>query len=382
MINYTEKNKKNNKLIIAIILTILFVISGFIFFILQSNNILHKIAISKQSKMQFKWPDTQISSLIPAPQSTNGHIGYSSDKRLSVDVYNVTLDDYLDYCEQCKTYSFHYHSNQDDRSFIAYDPNGNRLTISYDVNSAQMTIYIRTNYEDEGDFIPVNIIGLKMEVKSATPSGCIVEITQEGGNITGELITGSSFNLQKQNENGSWIENTDVYYADFTAESYKINHNNVTEMNISWDYICGALNNGHYRIVKEVNDFRKSGDYDRLFLYAEFDISVNSELSSTSKDTDNLIYYGKHSIQVDKRSNIIIQLAGLDDYDSIKSIIVYNCQTKHEVQLPVSGEVKYTAEDDASYYIYAIKDDGDFVDLSNRIGIEHAYTTDDEFIMD
>ena len=25
--------------------------------------------------------------------------------------------------------------------------------------------------------------------------------------------------------------------------------------------------------------------------------------------------------------------------------------------------------------------DGEFVDLSNRIGIEHAYTTDDEFII-
>ena len=67
---------------------------------------------------------------------------------------------------------------------------------------------------------------------------------------------------------------------------------------------------------------------------------------------------------------------------SLISVCIYNCQTKQEVQLPVSSEIKYTAEDDASYYIYAMNSNGETLDLSNSISIEHAYTTDNAFIMD
>ena len=113
------------------------------------------------------------------------------------------------------------------------------------------------------------------------------------------------------------------------------------------------------------------------------DTAYDTESSNeTSSNVNDLIYYGKSSIQVDKGSNIIVRLARLDDYDSLTSVCVYNCQTKQEVQLPVSSEIKYTAEDDASYYIYAINSKGESLDLSNSISIEHAYTTDNEFIMD
>ncbi len=274
MIKDAEKNKSFNKLIISIILAILCVAGGSILFLFQDDNIQYRIAISKQSKMHFEWPDTQMASLIPAPQSTSGHVGHSSDKRLSVDVYNVTPDDYLAYCDQCKTYSFHYYFKQDNTSFIACDPTGNSLKISYDENSAQMTIYIRNDdHKDNNEYISLDEIGLTMNVKNITPTGCIIELIQEGGNVTGDLITGSGFLVQNQNENGAWIENDNIYRADFTAEAYNINRNDVTVMTTSWEYICGALDNGHYRIVKEVYDFRKSGDFDRYFVYAEFDIT-------------------------------------------------------------------------------------------------------------
>lgn len=284
MIMDNEKTKTNYKLIITIILAILLVAGGSIFFLFQDDNIQHRIAISKKSKNIFEWPDTQMASLIPAPQSTNGHIGHSSEKRLSVDVYNVTPDDYLAFCEQCKTYSFHYSSKQDDSSFIAYDPTANRLDISYDVNSAQMTLCIRNDdYEKNNEFISADRIGLTMNVNNVTSAGCIAEFVQEDGNVTGELITGATFFIQKQNENGAWIENTNVYYADFTAEAYNISLNDVTRMPVSWDYICGTLENGHYRIVKDVYDLRNPGDYDRYWVYTEFDIS-DVDISASNDD--------------------------------------------------------------------------------------------------
>ena len=110
--------------------------------------------------------------------------------------------------------------------------------------------------------------------------------------------------------------------------------------------------------------------------------TYDSESSNIiSSNVNDLVYYGESAIQIEKGDNIIIRLVGWDDYATLKSICVYNCQTKNEVQLSVSSEVKYTAEDNGFYYIYAITDVGEYVDLSKRIGIEHAYTTDDEFII-
>ena len=375
-----KSDKRISKwLLVTILFAIVIALGGTIFFISQSTAVQEHIAQKRLDKMHFEWPDTYIASLLPIPQSNNGHIGHNSDNAFSVYVYNVTTDDYHDYCELCMNYGFHYLSNKNDFSYTAYDPTGNMLNISYDVNSAQMTIYISNRInENNGDFISVDVLGLTMNVKSVNPSGCIIEITQEGGNITGELITGSKYYLQELNENVAWIENTKIYYADFTAESYSINRDSVTGMNISWDYICGTLDNGHYRIVKEVLDFRKSGDYDTYFLFAEFDIdnTTASLPTKSSGNIGNLLYYGKSALHVDKGNNIIIQLATLDDYDSVKSVCVYNCQAKKEILLPVSGEVKYTAEDSGSYYIYAIMNDGKSLDLIEICGIEHAHTVD------
>ena len=106
-------------------------------------------------------------------------------------------------------------------------------------------------------------------------------------------------------------------------------------------------------------------------------IPVNQSLSIQSPENiDNLLYYGKSALHVDKGNNIIIQLATLDDYDSVKSVCAYNCQAKKEILLPVSGEVKYTAEDSGSYYIYAIMNDGKSLDLIDICGIEHSHTVD------
>ena len=57
MIKDNENTKTNYKLIITIILAILLVAGGSIFFLFQDDNIQHRIAISKQSKSIFEWPD-------------------------------------------------------------------------------------------------------------------------------------------------------------------------------------------------------------------------------------------------------------------------------------------------------------------------------------
>lgn len=101
----------------------------------------------------------------------------------------------------------------------------------------------------------------------------------------------------------------------------------------------------------------------------------------SSEYRDNLIYYGDTAIRIDMGSTIIIRLKGLDDYDSFKSVFVSNCNTKQVVQLPVLKEIIYTVEEDGYYNIYAITDEGRFVNLSNSIGIEKSYATDSRITM-
>ena len=146
MINYTEKNKKNNKLIIAIILTILFVISGFIFFILQSNNILHKIAMSKQSKMQFNWPDSKMASLIPKPSSNCGHIEINGENELLVEIYNATQDDFHEYLLRSNI-RFDKYEKRNEIYYSAYDEEGNILELDYYSADQMMKIHVYESRE-------------------------------------------------------------------------------------------------------------------------------------------------------------------------------------------------------------------------------------------
>ena len=42
------------------------------------------------------------------------------------------------------------------------------------------------------------------------------------------------------------------------------------EHDVNWEWLYGALPAGQYRMVKEVMDFRDTGDYDTAEFYIEF----------------------------------------------------------------------------------------------------------------
>ena len=130
-----------------------------------------------------------------------------------------------------------------------------------------------------------NPIGLQMYVKDVTPVGCTLVFSQNGGNVTGELQTGQWYEIQVRNAKGEWIDNSskDVEIA-WEDIAYLISNNGMTEMDLNWEYLYGRLNDGHYRIVKKVMDYRAPGDYDEYDIYAEFDIG--DVAASTESVTD------------------------------------------------------------------------------------------------
>lgn len=141
------------------------------------------------------------------------------------------------------------------------------------------TIIITMDVIDEnGDVAPQNPIGLSMYVKNVTSTGCTLVFNQSGGNVTGELQTGEAFQLQVPNlTTGEWIDDSASDIVAWKDIAYTINQDDKTEIEIDWSVYYGIRESGHYRIKKEVMDFRGPGDYDTYDIYWEFSIDSDEK---------------------------------------------------------------------------------------------------------
>lgn len=138
--------------------------------------------------------------------------------------------------------------------------------------------------------------GVTLSVKNVTPTGATVVFSQNGGNPTGELSTGSWYSLEYENEEMAFAVEGDICW---TAEAYTIPKNGEFEIDVNWSWLYGTLEPGTYRIVKEVMDFRGTGDYDIKEYSVEFTVG-GKEVKSVSRmkivdgaETGNLVLAGE-----------------------------------------------------------------------------------------
>ena len=133
---------------------------------------------------------------------------------------------------------------------------------------------VEYEFDEKGVIVP-DEWGLKLTAKDVTPTDCTVVFNQSGGNITGELTTGSYFRVE-QYKNGEWNEIEwlpDTEDVAFSSVGYILPEESESkEFKCSWENIYGKLSKGKYRIVKEVSDLRKTGDFDEKLYYAYFEI--------------------------------------------------------------------------------------------------------------
>ena len=114
--------------------------------------------------------------------------------------------------------------------------------------------------------------GLTLSVKDVTASGLTLICTQSGGELTGELETGSDYSL-KVLEDGTWTDvPTVIEEYGWTAEAYMVPMEDSVEFQINWEWLYGELPKGTYRITKGFMDFRGTGDYDNFAYWTEFEI--------------------------------------------------------------------------------------------------------------
>ena len=121
--------------------------------------------------------------------------------------------------------------------------------------------------------------GITLSAKDVTSAGMTLVIDQKDGNSTGELTYGEPYSIECKNGD-KWEPvkylNDEVVWVDI---GYTLELGAHNEEQINWTYIYGYLPAGHYRLVKEFMDFRKTGDYDQCDFYMEFDVpEIGSKL--------------------------------------------------------------------------------------------------------
>ena len=113
--------------------------------------------------------------------------------------------------------------------------------------------------------------GLTLSVKNVTESGLTLVCTQSGGELTGELQTGSDYKLIVLKE--AW-EDVPTIIEDYgwNMIAYMVAKNGVTEFEYDWEWVYGILSPGTYRMIKGFTQFREAGDYDDFVYWVEFEI--------------------------------------------------------------------------------------------------------------
>ncbi|MFA9560497.1 immunoglobulin-like domain-containing protein [Evansella sp. AB-rgal1] len=132
-------------------------------------------------------------------------------------------------------------------------------------NSTEGTDWEPTLYETIN-----NLDGVEMIVKEGTVSTTGLTVIFENNSVK-ECIYGEYFVLEKKME-GRWYQIPVAQEGDFDDIGYELASSDVREWTIDWNWLYGGLDTGDYRIVKDILDFRKAGDFDKYYLTAEFTI--------------------------------------------------------------------------------------------------------------
>lgn len=133
-----KKNKKPIGLIIIGVIVLLIIIS------LITSSIEEK----KSKKIKYSWPTTGIAALLPQPESEYGKINSESEDYFSINIYDVSADEYSDYVDSCKEEGFTVDYSGTSTSYYADDEDGNSISVSYDEDEEEMGIWISAYVEE------------------------------------------------------------------------------------------------------------------------------------------------------------------------------------------------------------------------------------------
>jgi hypothetical protein len=146
------------------------------------------------------------------------------------------------------------------------------LSLTFTSGCAETTDWEPTEYDNVNNFDGVNMT-VKEETVSST--GLIVVIEN---NSKSQCIYSEDFVLEKKIK-GNWYQVPVIIGKDygFNDIGYNLASEENGEWAVEWDWLYGSLDTGEYRIIKNVLDFRDTGDFDQYKLAVEFKISSDNK---------------------------------------------------------------------------------------------------------
>lgn len=123
-----------------------------------------------------------------------------------------------------------------------------------------------TTYEIVNNFDGVIMIEKENTVSS---SGLTVIFKN---NTDKQCIYGEYYILEKRINQKWYLVPAIIDNYGFNLIGYDLPPGNSREMEVNWEWLYGNLDAGEYRIVKDILNFGKTGDYDKYYLAAEFTV--------------------------------------------------------------------------------------------------------------
>lgn len=194
----------------------------------------------------------------------------------------VTLDGIIAECNRLNALSgYKIETSYDDGGSSMYDF-GYYKIIKYHTLDGNRDIYIGTKDMDINAKNATSLCigaylwkdwGVRLETRDVTNKGATIVFKCHQADVSGTLQTGEAFWIEKL-DGVKWIAVDTLPCIDyaFYQVAYNIYNNGETELETNWEWLYGKLEAGQYRISKEVDDFRKTADFDEQIYYAYFEI--------------------------------------------------------------------------------------------------------------
>lgn len=97
----------------------------------QKNNEMKIDLTAPETYAAIEWPTDGLAALLPAPKSSVGKIIRNDAGRFSADIAEISIEDYRDYVEQCRSQGFDAETVKEEKRFSAENDSGYQLSVEY-----------------------------------------------------------------------------------------------------------------------------------------------------------------------------------------------------------------------------------------------------------
>jgi|GEM_PF-1142987 len=201
----------------------------------------------------FEWPDTELSCLLPQPESDKGEISSIDAESLNIKVVGLSISKFEAYITKCKENGFAIESKRDGNTYSAYNADH---------------FYLRLNYSDYGSKDPELTIYLeapKIVGELQWPDSMLTNIIPDPKSANGEITKNDDAEL--------WVL---VY--DYSESKYEFYLNEIKEYGFTIDSEIDSISYEAYnQDGYHLTIYDQSNEYDQSELYILLDAPMEME---------------------------------------------------------------------------------------------------------